>query len=163
MAALLICIVFLDEYKCNNYITYIRGVMRSLCFEIKPCCTEYCTKGDLVTFYSNDTITKCSSMDVIKLLSINISERELIAREEYIRTRRQGEPGCGDFESNAEAACKFYLKPQYCSDCGFDADASKFIYMYMPNALIHICGALQAHTFYPPPYWDEHDIISSET
>ena len=54
-----------------------------------------------------------------------ISERELMSHEEYVVTRRAGEPGCGEFESNAEQACQFYLQQSYCSDCGFSAEKSQ--------------------------------------
>ncbi|XP_067934185.1 uncharacterized protein [Watersipora subatra] len=49
-------------------------------------------------------------------------KRELMSHEEYVITRRAGEPGCGEFESNAEQACQFYLQQSYCSDCGFSAE-----------------------------------------
>jgi len=50
-------------------------------------------------------------------------KREM-ARDEFIRTRRAGEPGCSQFENDAEAACGFYLSASYCADCGFNSDSS---------------------------------------
>ena len=65
-----------------------------------------------------------------------------ISREEFIRTRRQGEPGCSQFESDAEAACRFYLSASYCPDCGFNSDASMFLDSFW------VFGGMKCHFYH---------------